>query len=498
MSPKRDDAFLAVENGAKWTLSHFLRSFEQDLHGQHRNSTRTNAVTFEDFAKWYTEGGYAVAPWLELLDLQKFLSLIGESSAGKHPSESKDESLSEVLFTFPLAKGRSLIVLRDDANYVRSVVSELGLLSLTCEDIWSVLFNDVANSIATEGEESSGITKSLRMEVDQMTFVDCLMRILNGTGKIKQNSSQWPDFSPEETLKNFYLSFDMAESKQVPLNQLMCGLTLLCGGKKSNKLVFAFGLFCNDDIGKNGKKKSSMMHIDFFHFFRSFLIVMFSCCNQSLSLSADAVTQYISDTAKSVADDVMAYWNIRKVEKVKFENFSEWYNEGGFETAPWLELLDLNKWVLADQVPIQQERQPLHRQQTQEERTVPPTPASAINPLESDGFGLTPGHEAIKALWATPKVKTNRSLPNTGDCPPAPDDDHLFDLDIVDAEEDAMVSLFLVQHQHFPTFCPPHSINVFQFHFVYRIYFSNKNLLLSMVTLKMLITLILQQLKLHV
>ena len=447
MSPKRDDAFLAVENGAKWTLSHFLRSFEQDLHGQHRNSTRTNAVTFEDFAKWYTEGGYAVAPWLELLDLQKFLSLIGESSAGKHPSESKDESLSEVLFTFPLAKGRSLIVLSDDAHYVRSVVSELGLLSLTCEDIWSVLFNDVANSIATEGEESSGITKSLRMEVDQMTFVDCLMRILNGTGKIKQNSSQWPDFSPEETLKNFYLSFDMAESKQVPLNQLMCGLTLLCGGKKSNKLVFAFGLFCNDDIGKNGKKKSSMMHIDFFHFFRSFLIVMFSCCNQSLSLSADAVTKYISDTAKSVADDVMAYWNIRKVEKVKFENFSEWYNEGGFETAPWLELLDLNKWVLADQVPIQQERQPLHRQQTQEEHTVPPTPASAINPLESDGFGLTPGHEAIKALWATPKVKTNRSLPNTGDCPPAPDDDHLFDLDIVDAEEDAMVSLLLIQHQ---------------------------------------------------
>jgi hypothetical protein len=102
---------------------------------------------------------------------------------------------------------------------------------------------------------------------------------------------------------------------------------------------------------------------------------------------------------------------------------------------------------LADQVPIQQERQPLHRQQTQEEHTVPPTPASAINPLESDGFGLTPGHEAIKALWATPKVKTNRSLPNTGDCPPAPDDDHLFDLDIVDAEEDAMVSLFLIQHQ---------------------------------------------------
>ncbi|KAL3809237.1 hypothetical protein ACHAXA_005285 [Cyclostephanos tholiformis] len=449
MSPKRNDAFLAVQNGAKWTLSHFLRAFEQELNGQHRNSTRINAVKFEDFAKWYTEGGYAVAPWLELLDLQKFLSLIGESSAGKHPPDSNDESLSEVLFTFPLAKGRSLIVLRDDAHYVRSVVSELGLLSLTCEDIWSVLFNDIANIRATEGEECSGIKKSLHMEVDQMTFVHCMMRILNGTGKIKQNSSQWPDFSPEDTLKNFYLSFDLAETKRVPLNQLMCGLSLLCGGKKSNKLVFAFGLFCNDDISKNGKKKSSMVRIDFFYFFRSFLIVMFSCCNQSLSLSAEVVTQYISDTAKSVADDVVAYWHKRKVDKVKFENFSEWYNEGGFETAPWLELLDLNKWVLADQVPLQQQ-QHLQQQQTQEEHPVPPTPAAAMNPLESDGIGLTPGHEAIKALWATPNVKTNVSLPNTGDCPPAPDDDHLFDLDIVDAEEDAMASftiddLFLQQ-----------------------------------------------------
>jgi Ca2+-binding EF-hand superfamily protein len=436
MSSKRDDAFLAVENGAKWTLSHFLRQFEQELErGQRRNSTRTNAVTFEDFAKWYTEGGYAVAPWLELLDLHKFLSLIGESS--KDPPGSNDESLSEVLFTFPLAKGRSLIVLRDDAHYVRSVVSELGLLSLTSEDIWSVLFNDVANSIAAEG--GPGKRKNLRMEVDQMTFVNCMMRILSGTGKIRQNSSQWPDFSPEGTLKNFYLSFDLSESKRVPLHQLMCGLTLLCGGKKSNKLVFAFGLFCSDDIGKNGKKKSSMIHNDFFYFFRSFLIVMFSCCNQSLSLSAEVVTQYISDTAKQVADDVMAYWKIRNVEKVKFENFSEWYNEGGFETAPWLELLDLTKWVLADQVPIQHQQQQHHQQY---DHAVPPTPAVGIHPSDIDGFGLTPGAESIRALWATPRAKINGSAPNTGNLPLGPDDD--FDLGILDAEEDAM-DLFLQQ-----------------------------------------------------
>jgi hypothetical protein len=130
----------------------------------------------------------------------------------------------------------------------------------------------------------------------------------------------------------------------------MCGLTLLCGGKKSNKLVFAFGLFCGE--GKNGKKKLQIMdHEDFVQFFRSFLIVMFSCCNQSLSLSADAVSQYISDTAQAVANTVMAYWKGKNVDKVNFDQFSQWYNEGGWQMAPWLELLDLHKWVLADDKP---------------------------------------------------------------------------------------------------------------------------------------------------
>ena len=437
MSPKRDDAFLAVENGAKWTLSHFLRAFEAE-HAHRSDSTRSNAVAFEDFAKWYTEGGYAVAPWLELLDLQKFLSLIGENASSKYPDPANNPSLAEVLFTFPLANSRNLVVLRDDAQYVRSVVNDLSLLSLTSEDIWSVLFNDVSKGIMSSKPH---IRKSIRMEVDQKTFVQCMMRILSGTGKLKAHSS-WSDLAPEETLKNFYLSFDLSQSNRVALNQLMCGLTLLCGGKKSNKLVFAFGLFGGEDSGRNGKKKASMSHNDFFFFFRSFLIVMFSCCNQSLNLSAELVTQYISDTAKSVADDVMAYWKAKKVDKVKFENFSEWYNEGGFETAPWLELLDLNKWVLADQVEEQQKQHSYQATQPPKQQALqaPATPAPIHTAASAYTPGLTPGHEAIKALLASPHPNANGSSP---DCPPAPpDDDPLFDLDLsaVDAATDEMVS----------------------------------------------------------
>ncbi len=436
MSTKRNDAFLAVENGAKWTLGHFFRAFETE-HAQ-KGSTRNNAVAFEDFAKWYTEGGYAVAPWLELLDLQKFLSLIGDfqgqqqpQPAAPAPAPAQQGSPADVLFTFPLAKERSLVVLRDDAHYVRAVVSEMGLLSLTSEDIWTTLSKDVTKKL--------GIKKSAVVPVDQASFVDCMMKILSRSKKPQQKSS-WANFSPEETLKNFFLSFDLMQVNQVPLNQLMCGLTLLCGGTKSSKLGFAFGLFCGD--GKSGKKKiQTMGHGDFIQFFRSFLIVMFSCCNQSLSLSADTVSQYISDTAQAVADAVMAYWKGKKVEKVKFDHFSKWYNEGGFQMAPWLELLDLHKWVLADDVKLPAAAlpaaaSPAAPMPTPSKNTVPVVHAPINNaPINAP----TMDRDIFNTLVASPNPKDRVANvapgPSPNDNVPPPPDDSLL-LNLVDEDVD--------------------------------------------------------------
>lgn len=31
-------------------------------------------------------------------------------------------------------------------------------------------------------------------------------------------------------------------------------------------------------------------------------------------------------------------------DRINFEEFADWYTYGGFEVAPWLELLDLKKW----------------------------------------------------------------------------------------------------------------------------------------------------------
>ncbi|KAL7507518.1 hypothetical protein ACHAXN_005635 [Cyclotella atomus] len=432
-SERRHEAFLAVENGAKWTLGHFLKVFELEVLQNQRGSTRGNAVTFEDFAKWYTDGGYKIAPWLELLDLKKFLSLIGDASRS-NPSGAATNT-AEVLFTFPLANSRSLVVLRDDAVYVRQVVAELGLLSLTSEDIWSALHADVTSNLAKTNEKKAS---SASVEVNQSTFVQSMIRILIRTSRQKQKAHL---AKTETTLQNLYSSFDMTQINRVALNQLMCGLTLLCGGKKSNKLMFAFGLFDSDD-SNNGKRKASLGHDDFFYFFRSFLIVMFSCCYQSLDLSADEVGKYISDTAKSVADNVMEYWRAKKVNKVTFDQFSEWYNEGGYEIIPWLELLDLNKWVLADHAPPPpSQHHPAPAPHSQYPLQMPGTPGPMTKNVISTPAAHTPGmldtpasfqpspnHE-FKALLASPRHNGHSALP---------DGDPLFDLDMsaLDAEVD--------------------------------------------------------------
>lgn len=198
------------------------------------------------------------------------------------------------------------------------------------------------------------------MDVDQATFVRCMEEIvtlaLKENKRIDSKSVKMSSTSIPETIANFFQSFDLEQIDRVALNQLMGGLSLLCGGKKSTKLAFSFGLFDGrqEPNGRNKSQHPSLDGEELFLFLRSFLIVMFSCCRQSLDLSAEAVSRYISDTSHMVTEDVMRYqWHTRKRDRVDFDDFGEWYNEGGFETAPWLELLDLKKWVLVDDVKIE-------------------------------------------------------------------------------------------------------------------------------------------------
>lgn len=399
----------AVENGASWTLGHFLKDI-----GLPEDDISQRQHTFEAFASWYSNGGFNTAPWLELLDLKKILALVNVEDANpnanlkspalthdslpafpglktsspeflsprrshqKHPhnaphhapgsaglhltpfGHSHPPPAVQVLFTFPLANQCSLVVLKEDATYVREVVDQLGLLQFPPDEVWATLY-----SLALKRPQSSRTKKqqknmstSKTMLVDKSTFVECMQETIQK--KVQPNkkrsanglSKSMSDI--QDVLTNFYRSFDLVQIDQVSLNELMGGLTLLCGGKKSTKLSFAFSLFDRRQHPKKKGKKSyqrtnSLDGEELFLFLRSFLIITFSCCRQSWDLSDDSVNRYIAGTANMVTDDVMQYqWRTRKKERVDFDEFGQWYNEGGYEIAPWLELLDLTKWVLVE------------------------------------------------------------------------------------------------------------------------------------------------------
>uniref|UniRef100_A0A7S3DV64 EF-hand domain-containing protein n=1 Tax=Entomoneis paludosa TaxID=265537 RepID=A0A7S3DV64_9STRA len=321
--------------------------------------------TFESFASWYSGGGYEVAPWLELLDLNKVFSLIGNSGfdsnvrpSNSYPPRTRDKMSSlrrhhsgrkgpppEILFTFPLANQHSLIVLKDDATYVREVVEQLGLLCANPSDLWAAICK-LAEKKKKTSKGSQGT-----VYVAMGTFLSCMEEVCP---KLREHQPNHPErIRASEILSNFFQCFDLEQRDNVALDELMGGLTLLCGGKKSHKLSFAFGVFDTRPGIHQQKTRESITHSlsgeDLFLFLRSILIVTFSCCRQSLDMSDSDVGRCIADTANMICNDVMRYqWNLRHTERLNFDEFGQWYNEGGFERAPWLELLDLRKWVLPE------------------------------------------------------------------------------------------------------------------------------------------------------
>jgi Ca2+-binding EF-hand superfamily protein len=392
---RRQTIKVAVQSGAKWTLGHFYKYMEE--HHKTHTFHKDGRCTFALFAGWYSAGGFNVAPWLELLDLRKTLSLVAVNNSNtpldapppviaargcvttgrRPPPRDRVSSLRrhhsarrlsgpggsvipptpmDILFTFPLGSRRSLVVLKEDAGYVRSVVDQLGLLSLTPDELWSTLTQAVRKN--RKGTELPA-NKGKPLYVNLKTFLEC-MKLICPTIKSEEKrpapgSTVVQPSSVYEILSNFYQCFDLEQVDSVALDELMGGLCLLCGGKKSTKLAFAFSIFETkvEISGDKRKAPDRLGHLlrgeDLFLFLRSVLIVTFSCCRQSLDMTDEMVGQWITDTSNLICNDVMHHqFSKRQTDTLSFDDFGDWYNDGGFERAPWLELLDLRKWVVVE------------------------------------------------------------------------------------------------------------------------------------------------------
>ena len=132
------------------------------------DSVYENSLSFDEFAEWYTNGGFKVASWFELLDLHKWVvapenkqapaTQLGEAdgpkrgwegaatqvaSASEYEMKDDDEEEEEsaannVAFTFLLtAEGHTLYLTVDDADFVGRILQLSGFeVSFECGCRW--------------------------------------------------------------------------------------------------------------------------------------------------------------------------------------------------------------------------------------------------------------------------------------------------------------------------------------------------------------------------
>src|SRR3546814_10952859 len=71
--------------------------------------------------------------------------------------------------------------------------------------------------------------------------------------------------------------------------------------------------------------------------------MLFSCTRAGREMDEWTQKGILRDITRNTWQEFSGTMNVTSG-MVSFEQFSQWYNAGGFEKAPWLELLDVKKW----------------------------------------------------------------------------------------------------------------------------------------------------------
>lgn len=164
-----------------------------------------------------------------------------------------------------------------------------------------------------------------------------------------------------DIFNNMFAGFDRENKDLASAIEIACGFTVLCRGKKSEKLEFAFEV-----LDKN--KHCRLTKDDITDYLRSFLVGLLSIAF-ARSLNSDPSDDNLSTTnglqcerttaslknsasegARWASSLAFADHQLKnpKSTAMSFDDFADWYTSAGYSSIPWLELLDLQKWAMVD------------------------------------------------------------------------------------------------------------------------------------------------------
>ncbi|CAM9530020.1 unnamed protein product, partial [Scytosiphon promiscuus] len=306
-----------VDRSAEFTLEALF----EDTQSVYRGRT---GLTFEEFGLWYNEGGFKSVPWMELVDLSKWVPGVGalrpvmEGPLGNGGVEIGKKPR----FCFQISESANpvhLVISDDDAKAVLDLVNKTGLCNREPADVCGTLV-----SVARDGVLSKA------------AFDKCIRGMVPASLLDPEEKTSF-----SVLLSSIFFSFDRDNSSSADAIELASGFSLLCAGSKSAKLAFAFGL--HDEDGDERLTRRGL-----WRYTRSFLTALMALSFASSSLSAEELTRAVDDGAVWTSAAIFAETATQTPNRIGFDEFAAWYvyTEGGFRVSPWLELLDMGKWVV--------------------------------------------------------------------------------------------------------------------------------------------------------
>jgi len=390
---------------------------------------KKDRVDFDEFGLWYNEGGYETAPWLELLDLHKWVLLEEtESTASSQPSAPETPGYSAMLteqLDYPPPPPDDAVddsFFDDDDNTIMPMesIDEMDLMLMQpAEKENDTMLNKISRSFsyspAPQQEQQSSTRKNsclkfhLIVEGENNGYVVAvsqkrirhIRRLLEDTGlcelegevvskqihkhaQVRNCAVQASTITKEgfdsamrdvikmkgegkncaaqkilsEVLSRLYAGFDYNASGRADATEIACGITVLCKGKKSDKLEFAFEMLGREKGGRLSRQDAA-------RYLRSFLVVLLNLVsidtldgdvNEDVMVASNGTPCERSTAALACVVDGGSLWAAnqafhnknRTQGQISFDEFAEWYTKVGYSNIPWLELLDLHKWIIVD------------------------------------------------------------------------------------------------------------------------------------------------------
>jgi Ca2+-binding EF-hand superfamily protein len=235
--------------------------------------------------------------------------------------------------------------------------------------------------------------------ITRQNFYNCI-RSLVPRGEMSDKAQQ----TSSKLLSRMFNVYDRKRCGRVNALELACGLSIIGLGSKSQKLAMAFNFITKlrqqrsrvlnsqytaaymtgngtlkglhdpgDEVtflsqgnvkragvphaGEASDELASLPHSVLFIYLRSFLLVLMSLSDSTYRLGLEKIYVEADDFIEEAMGDIMTEVaangpggggngpiSVRSRARVTFQQFGEWYNNGGYELISWLELLDVSKW----------------------------------------------------------------------------------------------------------------------------------------------------------